>query len=246
MPLKVVATSQPDTRFQDALAGRPRPQGSAGSTLKVIASQAGDIDSGAASGAAEAVGGAVDAIKPVVDDPWSMSEAKFLGTFLKGGEGASIDETFFTQSDRDFLRNKILEISKETGRTRGSLSDYQDVWGIPADEINKVDPVKGIYDVNVRMARTLGKANWEIVDGEVIITDTYNFNSGGYRQAREGMRHVFETGSWPEDIPRPTFKQFRSPMFWLNAIAYEVQEDRREQGKDPDIPVRLNLGKVDE
>ena len=60
------------------------------------------------------------------------------------------------------------------------------------------------------------------------------------------MRHVFETGSWPEDIPRPTLKQVLNPMFLLNAIAYEVQEDRREQGKDPDIPVRLNLGKVDE
>ena len=239
MPLKVVATSQPDTRYQDALAGRPRPQGSAGSTLKVIASQAGDIVSGAASGAAEAA-------KDFVDQDWGFSEAEFFLTFLRGREGAVIDETYYKESDREFIKSRVLDIYRETGQTSGSFGDYEKAWGVPEKGINSRSVTEGLTDRGVRVSRTLGSANWEIVDGEVIITDTYNFNSGELKQAREGMYQYLKTGRWPEDIEPPSQEQLTQGMFWLNALAYKVQEDRREQGKDPDIPVRLNLGKVDE
>lgn len=149
---------------------------------------------------------------------------------FKMGDESDITEKSLAPSDLKLLR-KIAKGNLDKGMMSLGYDDY----GIPEDKVLKGGKVmaglKSFLDPNLRMATLLGKANIEVgKDGNVFITDTYDFNSGPNREKyarlkREGKHKEAEEflNSIEDSLERESIK-----------VYYEQPKPRK---------TRINLGK---
>ena len=88
----------------------------------------------------------------------------------------TFDEDFFESSDLKFIKEQVEERVKETGQTKG-MFEYKHYPSGTRSVERKGGSVTDIFtDPEQRVKKTLGQFSYEIVDGQIKITDQFNFN----------------------------------------------------------------------
>lgn len=86
------------------------------------------------------------------------------------------DEDFFAESDLDFIKKQVMAKVQETGETKGNF-EYKDYpSGIRSVERHGGSVTDIFTDPEQRVKKTLGQFGYEVVDGQIQITDQFNFN----------------------------------------------------------------------
>lgn len=193
----------------------------------------------AAAATVETVGGAlgtaqdkiVEAGQAVQD--FGTSEFRFLlSNFFQAG--TTLTEKDFNSTDIETLK-AVVKRAKAEGR---SAVDYKD-FGSAEGEVLKGSPLAGLFDPDLRMARTIGGFQFsENEKGETIITNTYNFNAGPKRKAFWSAKKEGNS----EEALNVLLSAASNPVELASIIAYAKQEELREAGEQYESELVLNLG----
>tara|TARA_B110000858_G_C17519200_1_gene343974 strand:- start:12 stop:602 length:591 start_codon:yes stop_codon:yes gene_type:complete len=86
------------------------------------------------------------------------------------------DEDFFAESDLDFIKKHVMSKVQESGQTKGNF-EYKDYPSGTRSVERHGGSVTDIFtDPAERVKKTLGQFGYEVVDGQIQITDQFNFN----------------------------------------------------------------------
>ena len=193
----------------------------------------------AAAATVETVGGAlgtaqdkiVEAGQAVQD--FGTSEFRFLfQNFFKAG--TTLTESDLNSTDLDKLKDAVRKAQSE-GRSSLSYPDF----GTSEQEVLKGNPLTGLFDTDMRMARTIGGVQFSTNDkGETVITNTYNFNEGPKRKT---FFEAKKSGD-AETALKVLLDAAQNPVELASIIAYAKQEELREEGKPYETEMVINLG----
>ena len=99
------------------------------------------------------------------------------------------DEDFFAKTDLDFIKEQVMNKVQKTGQTKGNF-EYKDYpSGIRSVERRGGSVTDIFTDPEQRVKKTLGQFGYEVVDGQIRITDQFNFNDAD-KEAQEGPLYV--------------------------------------------------------
>ena len=108
-------------------------------------------------------------------------------------------------------------------------------------DVLKGSVLAGVFDPELRMARTIGGFKFEEdSEGNTIIRNTYNFNGGPKRKKFVKAR---KDGNI-EDALSVLFSSVKRPVEIASILAYAKQEELKEQGKPYETEMVINLGKL--
>ena len=176
----------------------------------------------------------VSKVTEAVSDFGTSEFRFFAGNLLNaGGE--------FTQDDLNDTDLSTLKqaVAKAQAEGRSSL-DYAD-FGTSEGDVLKSGPLSGLFNPDLRLARTLGGLNFSVnEEGDVIIRNTYNFNKG---QKREAYWQAKKTGDDSKALEILT-ASISNPVEAASLIGYAKQEALREEGKPFETEMVINLGPV--
>jgi len=148
------------------------------------------------------------------------------------------DETFLSSGDLKYLQEKGLEKLKK-GTLKTGLG-YDD-WGFAEDEVLKLAGnkpsafMRSMVNPAFRMATLLGLSDLKVEDGNLIITDLYNFNPG---PKRIKYKKLVDEGKTKEAAG---FLKSQTPIEQATLKAFLNQKEDKESGK-----IRINLGSIKE
>jgi hypothetical protein len=201
----------------EALQRRPRPTGIAEVNIPDPLGALQD----AAQGAGEAI------------QDFGTSEFRFLfQNFFKAG--TTLTESDLNSTDLDKLKDAVRNAQNE-GRSSLSYPDF----GTSEQEVLKGSPLTGLFDTDMRMARTIGGVQFSTNDkGETVITNTYNFNEGPKRKT---FFEAKKSGD-AETALKVLLDAAQNPVELASIIAYAKQEELREAGKPYETEMVINLG----
>ena len=146
--------------------------------------------------------------------------------------------------DENYLATEDLDYLKGIGREKlkkGTLSSgigYVD-WGIPESEVlNMVDSktealMESFKNIPFRMATLIGDGKMKIENGNLYITDTYDWNTSG---TRERVKKLIANGDLVK--AEELLAKF-DPLEQETMRAYAEQGPNTKGGK-----VKINLGKI--
>lgn len=167
---------------------------------------------------------------------FGTSESRFLfRNFFNAG--STLTEADLNKADIDLLREAVRK-AKNEGRSSLGYPDF----GTTEGDVLKGNPLTGLFDTDMRMARTMGGVSFSVNDeGETVIENTYNFNEGAKRKAyleakREGDLEAALTilaGSVDD------------PIELASILAYAKQEELRASGEPYETEMVINLGKLE-
>lgn len=193
----------------------------------------------AATATVETVGGAlgtaqdkiVEAGQAVQD--FGTSEFRFLlSNFFQAG--STLTESDFNTKDIETLKT-VVKKAKDEGR---NAVDYVD-FGSGEGEVLKGSPLAGLFNPDLRMARTVGGFQFsENEKGETIITNTYNFNAGPKREAFWSAKKEGNS----EEALNVLLSAASDPVELASILAYAKQEELRESGQNYESEMVINLG----
>jgi len=178
-----------------------------------------------------------EGVSSVVDkiSDFGTSEYRFFAAnlFNAGGE--------FTQDDlnsKDIATlRKAVKKAQEEGRN--SL-DYAD-FGTSEQDVLKGGPLAGLFDPELRLARTLGGLKFSTnEDGSIVIRNTYNFNKGVKREAYYNAKKQGDDSKALQILSQ----SISNPVEAASIIGYAKQEELKEAGKPFESEMVINLGKV--
>ena len=86
------------------------------------------------------------------------------------------DEDFFADSDLEFIKEQVMARVKETGKTKGNFEYKHYPSGVRSVERHGGSVTDIFTDPEQRVKKTLGQFGYEVVDGQIRITDQFNFN----------------------------------------------------------------------
>lgn len=203
--------------LEEALQARPRPTGIAEVNIP--------DPLGALQDAAQSAGEAVQ--------DFGTSEFRFLfQNFFKAG--TTLTESDLNSTDLDKLKDAVRKAQSE-GRSSLSYPDF----GTSEQEVLKGSPLTGLFDTDMRMARTIGGVQFSTNDkGETVITNTYNFNEGPKRKT---FFEAKKSGD-AETALKVLLDAAQNPVELASIIAYAKQEELREEGKPYETEMVINLG----
>ena len=136
--------------------------------------------------------------------------------------------------DIDTLKT-VVKKAKAEGR---NAVDYAD-FGSGEGDVLKGSPLAGLFDPDLRMARTVGGFQFsENEKGETIITNTYNFNAGPKRKAFWSAKKEGNS----EEALNVLLSAASNPVELASIIAYAKQEELREAGEKYESEMVINLG----
>lgn len=162
-----------------------------------------------------------------------LSEFRFLGSnfFDAGGK--------FTEKDLNVSDISALGRAVKKAKAEGrSNVDYND-FGTAEGEVLKGGILAGVFDPDLRMARTVGGFKFEEdAEGNTILRNTYNFNEGPKRKKFVEARK----GGNAEDALSVLFSA--GPVEVASILAYAKQEELKEKGKPYETEMVINLGKL--
>lgn len=162
-----------------------------------------------------------------------LSEFKFLASNFFDAGGTFTEENL-NGSDLSALASAVKK-AKAAGK---SSVDYKD-FGTAEGDVLKGGILAGVFDPDLRMARTVGGFKFEEdADGNTIIRNTYNFNEGPKRKKFVEARK----GGNAEDALSVLFSA--GPVEVASILAYAKQEELKEQGKPYETEMVINLGKL--
>ena len=99
------------------------------------------------------------------------------------------DEDFFAKTDLDFIKEQVMNKVQKTGQTKGNF-EYKDYpSGIRSVERRGGSVTDIFTDPEQRVKKTLGQFGYEVVDGQIRITDQFNFNDAD-KEAQERPLYV--------------------------------------------------------
>lgn len=88
----------------------------------------------------------------------------------------TFDKDFFAESDLDFIKERVTERIKATGKSRGTVEYKHYPSGTTSVE-RKGGSITDIFtDPEQRVKKTLGQFSFEVIDGKINILDRFNFN----------------------------------------------------------------------
>ena len=129
-----------------------------------------------------------------------------------------------------------MKKAKAEGRT--SL-DYGD-FGTSEGEVLKSGPLAGLFNPDLRLARTLGGLNFTEEDGNTVIRNTYNFNKGpkrvAYYEAKKKGDHLKALEILSQAVT--------NPVEAASIIGYARQEELKEKGEPFESEMVINLGEL--
>lgn len=206
--------------LKEALQARPRPTGIAEVNVPDIPDPLGALQD-AAQSAGEAV------------QDFGTSEFRFLfQNFFKAG--STLTETDLNRTDLENLKDAVRKAQSE-GRNSLSYPDF----GTTEQDVLKGSPLTGLFDTELRMARTIGGVKFSTNDkGETVITNTYNFNEGPKRKT---FFEAKKSGD-AETALKVLLDAAQNPVELASIIAYAKQEELREAGKPYETEMVINLG----
>lgn len=202
-----------------------------------VASAVGDV----AQQVGEAASGAVSAVNETFNEAGEnllesgTSEFRF---FLRNyfNPGSTVTEDKLNDTDMEVLRSAVRK-AKEAGRTGVDYPDFKSSQGT----ILKGNMLEGLFNPELRMARTTGGFKFEEdEDGNTIIRNTYNFNSG---PKREAYLEAVKEGETMESLEL-LLESATNPVELASILAYAKQEMRREAGEPAETEMVINLGKL--
>jgi hypothetical protein len=166
---------------------------------------------------------------------FGTSEYRFFAAnlFNAGGE--------FTQDDLNSKDITVLReaVKKAKAEGRNSL-DYKD-FGTTERDVLKGGPLAGLFDPELRLARTLGGLNFSTnEDGSIVIRNTYNFNKGAKREAYYKAKKAGDDSKALQILSQSIV----NPVEAASIIGYARQEELKEAGKPFESEMVINLGKV--
>ena len=148
--------------------------------------------------------------------------------------GSKLTEKDFNETDIKTLTD-VVKRAKSEGLTS---VDY-DYFGTSEGEVLKGGVFAGLFDPELRMARTTGGFNfYENEKGETIISNTYNFNSGPKRDAFYEAKKKGDS----EAALNVLLQVATSPVELASILAYAKQEELKEEGKSFESKLEINLG----
>jgi hypothetical protein len=206
--------------LEEALEARPRPTGIAEINVPNIPDPLGALQD-----VAQTAGEAVQ--------DFGTSEFRFLfQNFFKAG--STLTESDLNNTDLDKLKDAVRKAQSE-GRSSLSYPDF----GTSEQEVLKGSPLTGLFDTDMRMARTIGGVKFSTNDkGETVITNTYNFNKGPKRQTFFEAKKSGDS----ETALKVLLDAAQNPVELASIIAYAKQEELREAGKPYETEMVINLG----
>jgi hypothetical protein len=165
---------------------------------------------------------------------FGSSEYRFFAANLFNS-GGNLTQDDLNETDIATLA-KAVKKAKSEGRT--SL-DYGD-FGTSESEVLKSGPLAGLFNPELRLARTLGGLNFTEEDGDAVIRNTYNFNKGpkrvAYYEAKKNGDHLRALEILSQAVT--------NPVEAASIIGYARQEELREKGEPFESEMIINLGKL--
>ena len=165
---------------------------------------------------------------------FGSSEYRFFAANLFNS-GGNLTQDDLNEKDISTLA-KAVKKAKAEGRT--SL-DYGD-FGTSESEVLKSGPLAGLFNPELRLARTLGGLNFTEEDGDTVIRNTYNFNKGpkrvAYYEAKKNGDHLKALEILSQAVT--------NPVEAASIIGYARQEELREKGEPFESEMVINLGKL--
>ena len=150
--------------------------------------------------------------------------------------GSTFNEDSLNKTDIKTLRSAVSN-AIEQGRT---YTEYKPDFGYEESEVNKESPIKGLIDPYLRMARSLGVFNFTTNDkGEVLIDDTFDYNSGPRRKA------YYKAVQDGDTVKSLKLLSEASPVQAASMIGFVKQEEARKKGDPYKTKIFINLGKPD-
>jgi len=86
------------------------------------------------------------------------------------------DNDFFEESDLAFIKEKVLERIKKTGKNKGNFEYKHYPSGTRSVERRGGSVTDVFTDPEQRVKKSLGQFGYELVDDKIMITDRFNFN----------------------------------------------------------------------
>lgn len=187
------------------------------------------------------VQGAMDSVNElgsdIVSGGFGTSEFRlFLKNLFK--PSGTVTESALNSKDIETLR-RIVANAKAAGR---SYVKYKEDLGVDEGNVLKEGMLEGLFNPELRMARTTGVFNFEEdEEGNTIISNTYDFNGGRKRDAFHEARNEGDA----EKAFNILMDSIRNPVELASIIAYDIQEQRRDAGEPATTELRINLGKIE-
>lgn len=204
------------------------------------------MSSGAAAvaDAAEVTWDALPTMADVTDAASGVVEtAKSLGDFGTAEYRAYVNNFInaggtFTEKDLNAVDIETLKAAVTNAKREGrKYIDYKD-FGTTEEEVNKLSTFAGLFDPNIRMARTVGGTKFKTdKGGNIIIENKYNFNAGPKRLA---YMEALKNG---DTVKRLELLTSSTPVEAASILAYATQEKSRELGGPTSTLLTFNLGK---
>ena len=158
----------------------------------------------------------------------------FTGNYFKPGQTAT--EKDLNETDIETLKAAVRKAMAE-GRSQVDYKDFSEGEGT----VLKGGPLAGLFNPELRMARTLGGFKFSKDDqGNTIIRNTYNFNEGKKRKA-----YVKAIQAGDDDAANDILlNSLENPVEAASILAYAKQQKLKDEGKPFETEMVINLGKV--
>tara|TARA_R110001606_G_scaffold267836_2_gene416606 strand:- start:140 stop:817 length:678 start_codon:yes stop_codon:yes gene_type:complete len=103
---------------------------------------------------------------------------------------------FFDPTDIAYIKEKLMAQIKKTGKTSGNV-DYENEWFYPSGTTSaerKGGSIRRIFtEPEERVLKSLGRFGYSYVDGEINITDQFNFNDAKADRQNIPLSEKFKT-----------------------------------------------------
>jgi hypothetical protein len=165
---------------------------------------------------------------------FGTSEYRFFAANLFNS-GGNLTQDDLNEKD---LATLAKAVAKAKAEGRASL-DYED-FGTSESEVLKAGPLAGLFNPDLRLARTLGGLNFTEEDGDTVIRNTYNFNKGPKRVAYYEAKKNGDNLKALEILSQAV----TNPVEAASIIGYARQEELKEKGEPFESEMVINLGKL--
>ena len=88
----------------------------------------------------------------------------------------TFDKDFFQESDLKFIKERVTERIKATGKSKGTIEYKHYPSGTTSVERRGGSVTDIFTDPEQRVKKTLGQFSFEVIDGKINIIDRFNFN----------------------------------------------------------------------
>lgn len=176
---------------------------------------------------------AIELYNTITDENFGTAQAKAFTRNLIN-PSSDFDESLLSDVDKQTLTEAVRSARKN----KRSYFKYGD-FGTTDAETLKGSLLDSFSDPKQRMAHFVGSGGKITQDeeGNTIVEDTYDFNPGPRRKA-------FWEGLTKGTLDTSAVKG-ASAIELLSMLGYAAQEFRRQQGKQAETKIRINLGKID-